>query len=249
MNFLKLFNRKGLLIAHRGASGVAPENTLAALKKSVGLCDFMEIDVCLSSDGVPIVLHDDTLSRTTNVKEMEIFRDRAPYRVCDFTLKELKELDYGVLWDSKEPLLTLGGALEFIKKSREYLNVEIKDMAEDFSDEVVVSSVLEEIKKYGVENQVLVSSFRHEYLLLCKKALRDLPTAALVEGKHPQKLIEYLKNLKVDAYHLNKELVDKKTVKELKDAGFFVNVYTLKNKALAQEFFDVGVNGAFVDSI
>lgn len=252
MNFLQLFKHTGLIAAHRGANSIRPENTMSALKRSAGHCDFIEIDVQLSSDCVAVVMHDDTLSRTTNVTEIDSFCNKKPYRVCDFKYDELITLDYGS-WFYKdgsshyEPLLTFSDALKFIKENQLFLNVEIKDMHECFSDEKVLSVILHEIEACGVENQIIISSFRHEYLSLCKKRLPSMPTAALVEDKHPYGLISYLKALNVDAYNFNDEIVDKHTVEKLREAGFFVNIYTVNDPQRAKELFDMGVNGVFSD--
>jgi glycerophosphoryl diester phosphodiesterase len=82
------------VVAHRGASGDAPENTVAAIREAARQeADWVEIDVVMSKDGVPVLLHDTTLSRTTDVEEK--FPDRAPWLVEDFTVAELKQLDAG----------------------------------------------------------------------------------------------------------------------------------------------------------
>lgn len=81
-------------VAHRGASGYAPENTLAAVDKADRLgIDWVENDVQRTKDGELVVIHDTTLSRTTDVEER--FPDRAPWNVADFTLKEIRTLDAG----------------------------------------------------------------------------------------------------------------------------------------------------------
>ena len=139
--------------------------------------------------------------------------------------------------------------MKFIKENQLYINVEIKDIHKSFSDDKVVSAVLKEIKDLHVQSQVLLSSFKHEYLPLCKQGLDNVPTAALVENQHPKNLIEYLTNLHVEVYNLNDELVDKQTVVKLRKAGFFVNVYTVNDFVRAQELFDMGVNGVFSDSL
>ncbi len=253
MKFLELLNQTGLIAAHRGARSIAPENTLIALKKSLGKCDFIEIDVQLSRDGAAIVMHDDTLERTTNVTEIERFKSRKPYRVCDFTLEELRALDYGSWFykdkNHKEPLLTLRGSLEFIKENNIFLNIEIKDMSGVLGDDVAVEAVVKEIKESDAQELVLLSSFRHEYLKLAKEKLPDVPTAALVEGKHPHRLIKYLMELGASGYTLNDELVDKQTVMMLREAGFFVGVYTVNDSARAKELFSMGVNCIFSDSL
>ncbi len=247
MNFLKLFEKPNLIAAHRGARAIKPENTLSALRASIGHYDFLEIDVRLSSDGVAIIMHDDTLARTTNVSKIPQFKSKKPYKVCDFTYKELLTLDYGSWFSSYEPLLSFSDTLKFIKENKLYLNIEIKDIHENFSDDEIILEVVKEIKKHNTQSQVMISSFRHEYLVQSKEKLPNVPTAALVENEHPPKLLKYLKNINVDGYHLNKELVNEKTVKYLKKAGFFVNVYTVVKLSEAKKLFAMGVNGVFSD--
>ena len=242
MNFLELFNQKSLIAAHRGANSIAPENTLLAMKKSVGHCDFIEIDVQLSSDGVAVVMHDNTLERTTNVNKLDIFKGRYPYRVSDFTCDELTLLDYG----DGGSLLTLEAALTFIKENESYLNVEIKDMQNSFSDTQVVSTVLSDIKNLALEKQVLISSFRGEYLALVKKISPEIATAFLADTNRDN-LIEYLKYLDVNAYHISEKLVDKDLMDKLKAQGFFIGVYVVSDKAEQKKLFDMGVTTVFSD--
>ncbi|MEU5364465.1 glycerophosphodiester phosphodiesterase family protein [Streptomyces sp. NPDC005925] len=83
-----------LVVAHRGASGYAPENTLAAVDKAAELgFRWVENDVQRTRDGELVVVHDDSLARTTNVEEL--FPDRAPWKVKDFTAAEIARLDAG----------------------------------------------------------------------------------------------------------------------------------------------------------
>jgi glycerophosphoryl diester phosphodiesterase len=103
------------------------------------------------------------------------------------------------------------------------------------------------VEDWHVEGLVMFSSFRHEYLPLCKERLANVPTAALVEDVHPANLIEYLKSLHVDGYHMNDELAEKESVQKLRKAGFFVNVYTVNDPLRAKELFEMGVNGVFTD--
>jgi len=242
MNFIKLFEKKSLITAHRGANSEAPENTLLAMKKSVGHCDFIEIDVQLSSDGVAVVMHDETLDRTTNVEKLVIYKSRSPYYVSDFSFDELNSLDFG----KGEKLLTLKRALEFIKEKSLYLNIEIKDIKKNFSDEKIVSTVLEDIKNVGVENQVLISSFRAEYLPLIKSISPMIATALLLDIV-PNDLVEYLNSLSVDACHISKDLAKMELIDSLKREGFFVNVYVVNDRQEQKKLFDMGVNAVFTD--
>lgn len=248
MNFLKLFNKPNLIAAHRGARSEKPENTLAALSSSVGRCDFMEIDVQLSKDLIPVIMHDSTLSRTSNVSKLERFDDRRPWRVCDFSLKELQELDFGSWFNDKyEPMLSLEKALLFAKEEDIFLNVEIKDMSNDFTNEHVTQIIMDMIKKTKTQDLVLLSSFYHPYLLMCKDISAEVPTAALQMYVHPSRLIEYLMELKVNAYHPEDNLADKEVIAKLREAGFFVNIFTVNKINRQNELFSWGVNGVFTD--
>ncbi|RLA67049.1 MAG: glycerophosphodiester phosphodiesterase [Epsilonproteobacteria bacterium] len=248
MNFLTLLKKPNLIAAHRGNSSKKPENTFSALTSSIGKCDFIEIDIQLTHDLIPVVIHDDTLSRTSNISQMGKFEDRAPFRVSDFTEKELQSLDFGSWFDHKyEPLLTLEKALLFIKKHNQFLNIDIKDMSNTFKDDTVVKSVIEMIDKTQTGHLVLLSSFHHPYLLLCKKSSPQIPTAALKMYKHPSDLINYLHTLQVDAYHPQDKITNQKIVSSLREAGFFVNVFTVNKIKQQKKLFDWGVNGIFTD--
>lgn len=114
--------------AHRGASAYAPENTLAAFAVGVRQqSDWIESDVQLSKDGVPILMHDTTLSRTTNVEEL--FPTRAPWNVRDFTLAEIKQLDAGSWKGAQfagEPVPTLAEMVEAVRPTRSGILMELK---------------------------------------------------------------------------------------------------------------------------
>jgi len=250
MNFLDLFNKPNLIAAHRGDRSQEPENTLRALRSAVGKCDFIEIDVQLTKDLIPVIIHDDTLGRTSNVSEIERFADRAPWNVSNFTFEELQDLDFGSWFkDIPEPILTLEKALSFAKEEHVFLNVEIKDMSKIFADVTVVEIIFDMIKRTQTEDLVLLSSFYHNYLPLCKKFSNHIPTAALQLYKHPSDLTQYLHTLEVNAYHPENIITDKKTVTDLKKAGFFINVFTVNNAKRKKELFEWGVNGIFTDAL
>src|SRR6056297_3325387 len=89
-------------IAHRGAGSIAPENTLIAARKAHALgADYWEFDVQLTGDHRLILMHDDTLERTTNVEE--VFPNRTSYRVGNFTLEEIRTLDAGSWFVNDDP--------------------------------------------------------------------------------------------------------------------------------------------------
>lgn len=120
---------RGVLnIAHRGASEAAPENTLAALRRAIAAdADLVEVDVQRTADGVPVLMHDTTLARTTDVRRR--FPHRAPWRVADFRHDEIRTLDAGG-WKSPvfagERVPTLEEALDVLRPSATGLLAELK---------------------------------------------------------------------------------------------------------------------------
>ncbi|NLU74693.1 glycerophosphodiester phosphodiesterase [Streptomyces sp. HNM0575] len=115
-------------VAHRGASGYAPENTLAAVKKADKLgFDWVENDVQRTKDGELVVMHDTTLARTTNVEKL--YPDRSPWNISDFTSKEIARLDAGSWFSDDyagEKVPTLDQYLKQITKSGQKLLLELK---------------------------------------------------------------------------------------------------------------------------
>ncbi|MEU4024707.1 glycerophosphodiester phosphodiesterase family protein [Streptomyces anulatus] len=120
-----------VVVAHRGASGYAPENTLAAVDAADALgIDWVENDVHRTRDGVLVVLHDNDLKRTTDVEE--VFPDRAPWAVKDFTAAELTKLDAGSWFGTQftgARVPTLTQFLQRMERNRQKLLLEIKSPA------------------------------------------------------------------------------------------------------------------------
>ncbi|MGM7445661.1 glycerophosphodiester phosphodiesterase [Streptomyces griseoincarnatus] len=118
-----------VVVAHRGASGYAPENTLAAVDKAAALgAEWVENDVQRTKDGELVVVHDDSLQRTTDVEE--VFPDRAPWKVKDFTAAEIARLDAGSWFDPKYAgarVPTLEQFVHRIDQHRQKLLLEIKN--------------------------------------------------------------------------------------------------------------------------
>jgi len=120
-------------------------------------------------------------------------------------------------------------------------------MSEDFSAQKIVSTVLKEIKNLGVESQILISSFRAEYLSLLKKISPEIAIAFLEDTHHHDNLVQYLKNLGADAYHINKKLLSQDLIDSLNSAGISVGVYVVNDKQEQKKLFAMGVNTIFTN--
>lgn len=187
-------------IGHRGAGGYAPENTIASMRKAIELgVDGFEFDIQLSKDGVPVVIHDETLERTTNGKGL----------VNDFTWEELQKLSAGNKDFPNEKIPSLLDVIEFVDK-RCRLFIELK--AEE-SVAPVADVIKHAIKNLGWDYELFfVCSFNHLQIAEMKKLLPQIHTSALLVG-----IPVSLAQIAVDAgawalspaiHHVNQELVD-----------------------------------------
>lgn len=156
-----------LVIAHRGRSGVYPENTLVAFEAAIATgADFFELDVHLTRDGVPVVIHDADLKRTTGVEK----------KVQDVTYDELRGLDAGSWKDARfegEPIPTLRESLE-MARDRISVMVELKSGNPGVADKAV-----ELVRELGMERQVIIASFDEGYVRRVKELDCNLRTMGL----------------------------------------------------------------------
>ena len=256
-----------LVIAHRGARGHAPENTLtsAALGHDVK-ADLWELDVNYTKDYKLVVVHDDTLVRTTNVKE--VYPGRPSYRVCDFTLEELGRLDAGSWYEGRDQfgrvaagelsaetlasfkglrIPTLEQALELTKRLDWAVNVEIKNHEHLIGHDSVTKDVLEMIRRLDMVDQIIISSFQHRYLLECHDLCPEIATGALVETTRPENPVELCRSLGVNAYHPDRLILAPGDLADLRDAGFAVNVWTVNDMDEAKKLVEDGASGIITD--
>lgn len=148
-----------LRIAHRGASAYAPENTLAAFRLAAELgADMVEMDVRVSADGVPVVIHDPSVDRTTDGKGL----------VRDLTLSQLRRLDAG----QGERIPTLEEAIQTCREAGVGLYLEIKEGE-------AVSPLVDLVRSHGLEHGVIVNSFHPHWLAGVKRELPRIPTSVL----------------------------------------------------------------------
>ena len=256
-----------LNIAHRGARSVAPENTLLAAQRAYEFdADMWELDVHLSADGELMLLHDDGLKRTTNARE--VFPGQRPWHLESFTLAQLKELDAGSWFLKKDPfgqikkgnlsqaeldeiggtpLPTLCEALQYTKDQGWTVNVEIKDLSGQPGDAEIVAKTVALIEEMEMVDQVLISSFNHDYLKQVKALNTNIRTGALV-SKKVKDPVQLLRDLGADALNPGyKTLKDLSVIAELREAGFDVYVWTVNDEAAMIKLINAGVSGIITD--
>ncbi|MBW1637393.1 MAG: glycerophosphodiester phosphodiesterase [Deltaproteobacteria bacterium] len=268
MTFFDNFASNQLIAAHRGFRSYFPENTLAAFTASIGKCDFIEVNIQLSKDNVPVVIHDQTLSRTSDCEHKKQQFGLDSIKVGDWTVPELKALDvaswfletdpFSTITDKKvslkelkliipQRIMTLEEILYHPKLKKIPVNLEIKDHSGTPQDKLVTARVLEVIKMTRSESRVLISSFNHDYLLMCHIIYPSISTGALQKEDHPPDIIDYLYTLGVAAYHPADSITDRSLIRQLRAAGFGVNVFTVNNKKRQKFLFNAGATAIFTD--
>lgn len=225
---------KPLVLAHRGASAYAPENTLAAFNLAFELgADGVELDVSLTRDGIPVVIHDDTVDRTTNGRGA----------VNQFTLAELQRLDASNRMEKYrgEKIPTLEEALRAVGK-RGLVNIEIKSTG--LKTDGIEMAVLAAIENTGA-SRVLISSFNP--LALRRMFLLDprLPRGLLYAPRLPIFLRRaWLRPLvRPAALHPHFSMVTRDLVAWAHQRGYQVNTWTVDEPDVARRLIEWGVDG------
>lgn len=226
------------VIGHRGACGYSPENTMASLVKAYELgVKWIEFDVALTKDELPVIMHDEKLNRTTNGKGS----------LANATYEQIAQLDAGS-WFSPEfsgekvPLFT-----DFLFAASELnlgINVEIKPtLGMDFE---TAHSVVQELQNYWPDptDHLLVSSFSLTSLAVARALDQRLYLALLADTWFPfwQDAVIQLNCISVNASH---KILSPSRVAEIKAMGCYVMAYTVDNPIRAKELFSWGVDTVF----
>lgn len=226
------------IIAHRGYSAKYPENTLAAFRAAAELPIYgVEFDVHLTKDRHVVVIHDESINRTSNGVGF----------VKDMTLEELRKFDYGS-WFSEEftgeGIPTLSEVLAIYSNTNLRINIEIK--SDIFVYEELEELVLREVKALGLEEQVIISSFDHETIQRVARLAPNVENAALFANV-VLNLTEYQKLIPAKALHVSLPSAVRNPVQDAIQSGSLVRVYTVNEKAHAEILLNSGVDAIFTD--
>jgi len=227
-----------IIISHRGASAEAPENTLSAFKRAIELSsDFIEFDVQLTKDKIPVIFHDDDLSRITN--------NQCNLSVSDLTLKELQSLDVGSWFNKKfasERIPTLKQALE-LERGDVGLMIELKETKIDISG--FVSRTLDILEPHLNEAQILIGSFSPEIIDEVNRQCPEISTIGITND------IENLRKhqeLRSKVFVLKHTLIEKELVSSLHKEGKIVWTYTIDGPELIDKVLKAGVDGLITNN-
>lgn len=223
-----------MVIAHRGASSIAPENTLPAFTKAIEMgCDGIELDVHPSKDGYVMVIHDEDLDRTTNGTGL----------VTNYTMEQLKALDASKLYPGKYPnttIPTLEEVFQRVLNTKLRVTVELKGNYEELPEKVVAL-----IHKFNLMDRVVISSYNQDYLTYIKAIYPDILTEIdfFIIEESP---IKFAKRLKVDVlcgdYHFI-NLMCWLTIKRIKLSGLMLLAYTVDEEDIMKKLIKKGIDG------
>ena len=246
---LKIKDQKlPLIIAHRGASAHAPENTFAAFKKAIAAgADGIELDVRLSKDSIPVVFHDSTLRRLAKIERS----------VADLTAEELSKIDVGSWFNrafpqkadagfSAETVPTLAGLLDFLHDYDGLIYIELK--GENSAIYALAEAVGDLIQRTDRLSNIVVKSFNLEGVKVVKRLLPAVRTAALFEPKIlnllPKKtrILDESRKCGADEISLHYSLATKKFVRLARENNFSTVIWTADHPAWVKRAFDYGIS-------
>jgi len=217
-----------LKIGHRGACGYEPENTLRSFQKAIDLgADAIELDVSVCKTGELMVIHDDSVNRTTNGSGY----------VGEMTLNELQKLDAG----KGEKIPTLREVFDLVNRKVK-INVELKGLGTALpTAKLITEYVMEKGWSY---DDFIVSSFNHPELAKFHEALPQVSIGALLDGKLVT-MAEFAE--KMGAKYINPcyDTVDQEYVDDAHKRGLKVLVWTVKEPGDIAKMQSLGVDGIF----
>ncbi len=222
------------LIAHRGASQMAPENTLCALKKAAELgAKWVECDLQLTADGEVVIIHDETLDRTTNGKG----------EVKSTLYSVIQNLDAGSWFSPEfagEKIPTLNEWLSTAMDLGLGVNLEIK--VKPLESQRMAELLVESLKHFS--GSVLISSFVHENLEAIRVLDSNVPLGFLCE-RWSSDYWSSVKKLNCVSVNLNYRYLNADVIAEIREQGLEILTYTVDDKSVAEKLFQQGVSAVF----
>ncbi|MWV43818.1 glycerophosphodiester phosphodiesterase [Paenibacillus sp. HJL G12] len=207
-----------LCVAHRGFSGKAPENTMAAFRMAIAepYVQWMEIDTQLTADGIPVVIHDFSLDRTTN----------GSGKVKDHTWQQIHRLDAGS-WKGREfhgeRIPSLEEVLH-LSCGCVRLNIELKTSGNMYPG--LEQAVINRVSSFHMEQDVVLTSFDAGALLKAKQINPDIKTGLIIDAR-PKDLVERLQSLQCSFLSIGHPNLDHELLEQLQAAGITVMGWTV----------------------
>ncbi len=227
-------------IAHRGFSGLYPENTMLAFEMACRTpgCDGIELDVHLTKDGELVIIHDETIDRTCV---------NGTGCVKDYTYEELKQFDVSYKFFGeceKQHIPTLREYFELVKDYDIVTNIELKTGVFEYPG--IEQKVWELIREFDAKDRVLISSFNHFSVKRMKELCPDIKCGLLTESwlVHPA---AYTKAVGAECYHPFFLSIDEEIMDEMKNLEIEVNVWTVNEEEDFRRMRELGVDAVITN--
>ncbi len=226
--------RRPMIIAHRGSSNSAPENTLAALSAAIDeRADGVEIDVRMTKDGEIILMHDSTLKRTAGID----------YHISKLTYSELADIDVGSWFSSSyqgEKIPTLMEALELCKGE---LTLMIEVKGGQYYEHDIARKIVSDVEEMGMSQDVIVASFNQNVLKEVKELNSSIVTCLILRFAYGNiNEMEY-----VDMFSMESYFVYKGIYKNIKNSGKSLAVWTVNDRRQMTSLRDLGIDQVVTD--
>ncbi|QFT89728.1 Glycerophosphoryl diester phosphodiesterase [Bacillus sp. THAF10] len=226
------------IFGHRGAAGTHPENTMLSFQQAfIDGADGIELDVQLSKDGVPVVIHDEKVNRTTDGKGF----------VKDLTLKELQALNAVHKFKKQfehAQIPTLEEVLEWAARKQTLVNIELKNGIVPYPG--LEEKVLDLIEKYQVEHLIIFSSFNHFSIARLHTLAPSIEKAVLyMEGIF--KPWEYTKWVGANGIHPHIKAAPSNVIKQALENNVKVRPFTVNDEKTMKRLFQERISGFFTD--
>ncbi|MFJ8527801.1 glycerophosphodiester phosphodiesterase [Bacillus sp. NPDC094106] len=227
-----------LIFAHRGAAGTYPENTMISFEAAESFqADGIELDVQLTKDGKIVVIHDETVNRTTNGKG----------EVRNYLYEDLRKLDASYKFGEKVgfchiPLLK--EVLEWLQSNQLLLNIELKNNKIPYRG--LEEEVITLVRKFNLEERVIFSSFNHYSMKKCHMMAPDIQTAILYrEGLHSP--WAYAQKMGATGVHPNYRYLQDAIAELTMECGVDVRPYTINDETVIRKYFDMNISAIITD--
>jgi glycerophosphoryl diester phosphodiesterase len=230
------------IIAHRGGGTLAPENTLAGMRKAREMgYGGVEFDVMLAADATPILMHDQTLERTTS----------GSGAIAETAYRDMLQLDAGG-WFSPahagEPVPSFERAGKLCIELGLWADIEIKPAKGYEAATGRAAALLARELWRGAPVQPLLSSFRPEALAAAREAAPELPRGALTP-RIPPDWEQWMEKLGCVSLHCDYRLLLPREARAVRDAGYWLFCYTVNDPAIVRVLFDWGVDAIVTDRL
>ncbi|NJP41108.1 glycerophosphodiester phosphodiesterase [Oscillospiraceae bacterium HV4-5-C5C] len=221
--------------AHRGFSGAYPENSMLAFQAAIKTgCEGIELDVQLTQDGIPVIIHDETVDRVTNGQGL----------VKDLTLAQLEQLQIHATAASEgqpQQIPTLAAYFELVRDKAIITNIELKNSGWYYED--MERQVIDMIRRYELSDRIIFSSFNHASMLLCHELAADIPTALLTGQPLLGNIAAFAAALGCSYLHPYFPTVDAALLKACHERGLGVNTWTVNETQDMTRLKRLGADG------